>query len=74
LPFKCDLQRYNEGTALNTLGKIAKSPNFSPKNLGNDGAFRELLRLAREFAGDGKLDAQAVANATHGGAVHAELC
>jgi hypothetical protein len=61
-----DLNHIHVSTAFNMLGKMAKQPDFSPQNIMADDGFKVLLRLTRDFAENRKLDAQAVANATHG--------
>jgi hypothetical protein len=45
---------------------MAKRRDSSPRHLTTDGAFQELLRLARDFAENRKFAPQHVANTTHG--------
>jgi hypothetical protein len=61
-----DLNHIHVSAAFNMLGKMAKSRDHSPRHLTTDGAFQELLRLARDFAENRKFDPQHVANTTHG--------
>jgi hypothetical protein len=52
--------------AFNRLGKLAKHRDASPRHLVQDEAFTGLLRLARDFAENGKFGCQGLANTTHG--------
>jgi len=61
-----ELNHIHVSMAFNRLGKMAKSRDFTPRNLTVDKEFQELLGLVRSFAEKRQFGSQELANTTHG--------